>query len=324
MTVFVTGGAGYIGSICVEQLLEAGHRVAVFDNLSEGHRAAVDLRAQLFVGDLLDPTTLGRAMRAVEPHAVLHLAASALVSESMKAPEKYFSNNVSAGIRLMDAMIETGVKRLVFSSSCATYGLPWSVPIDESTDQIPINPYGESKLMFEQMIQWYERAHGITSIGLRFFNVAGASETRGEDHRVETHLIPNILKVALGQKSQVDVYGTDYETTDGTSVRDYVHVLDIASAHLVALTAPIGGFFNVGNGCGYSVAEVIEKCREVTGHPIPLVARPRRPGDPAQLVANSQKIRAAFRWRPSHSSLDQLVESAWQWHLRHPRGYGCG
>lgn len=321
MTIFVTGGAGYIGSICVEQLLEAGYRVVVYDNLSEGHRAAVDPRAELIVGDLLDPIRLRDAMGKLRPDAVIHLAASALVGESMKMPEKYFNNNVSGGIGLLDAMIECGTKRLVFSSSCATYGLPSAVPIDESARQIPINPYGESKLMFEQMVRWYEQAHGIRSIGLRFFNVAGASGHHGEDHRVETHLIPNILKVALGQKSHVQVYGADYETTDGTCIRDYVHVLDIAEAHLLALKAPESGFFNLGHGQGFSVAEVIVHCRQVTGHLLPVVVLPPRSGDPARLVANSGKIQEALGWRPRNSSLSQMIESAWQWHSRHPRGY---
>lgn len=323
MTVFVTGGAGYIGSICVEQLLDAGCRVAVYDNLSEGHRAAVDSRAELIVGDLRDPSALGRAMRSVKPDAVLHLAASALVAESMDAPEKYFSNNVSAGIRLLDAMIDSGVSRLVFSSSCATYGLPPSVPIDEAMPQAPINPYGQSKWMFEQMVPWYQRAHGIKSIGLRFFNVAGATSTRGEDHRVETHLIPSVLKVALGQRPYVEIYGTDYETDDGTCVRDYIHVSDIALAHLAALTAPESGFFNLGNGCGFSVAQVIQECREVTQHPIPSVVKPRRAGDPARLVANAAKVQATLGWRPRCSSLRQMVESAWQWHRRRPQGYSA-
>ncbi len=321
LRIFVTGGAGYIGSICVEELLDAGCQVTVFDNLSEGHRAAVDARAELIVGDLLDEVVLGKALAATRPDGVIHFAASALVGESMRTPEKYFRNNVVAGVNLLDAMVRIGVKRLVFSSSCATYGLPAAIPVGESNPQAPINPYGTSKLMFEQMLRWYEQAHGIISVGLRFFNVAGASIRHGEDHRIETHLIPNVLRVALGQRDHVEIFGTDYATPDGTCLRDYVHVLDVAAAHLAALTATGSGFYNLGNGAGYSVGEVITCCRRITGHPIPTVARPRREGDPACLVADSGKFKSAFGWQPLRADLAEMVASAWAWHQRQPHGY---
>ena len=319
--VFVTGGAGYIGSVCVEELLDAGCQVTVFDNLSEGHRAAVDARAELILGDLLDTAALEKALAGTLPDAVLHLAASALVGESLRAPEKYFRNNVVAGINLLDAMLRVGVKRLVFSSSCATYGLPAATPVNESARQVPINPHGDSKLMFEQMLRWYEQAHGIISVGLRFFNVAGASVLHGEEHRIETHLIPNVLRVALGQRDHVDVFGTDYDTPDGTCVRDYVHVLDVAAAHLAALTATISGFNNLGNGAGYSVGEVITCCRRITGHAIPTIARSRRPSDPACLVADHKKIESVFGWQPRRPALAEIIGSAWAWHLQRPYGY---
>lgn len=319
--ILVTGGAGYIGSVCVTQLLNAGWQVTVFDNLSEGHRAAVDRRANLVVGDLLDLASLRETLDTVRPAAVIHFAASALVEESMRMPEKYFQNNVVAGVNLLNAMIATGVNRLVYSSSCATYGLPDIAAIDESVHQSPVNPYGESKLMFEQMTPWYERAHGLISVGLRFFNVAGASGEYGEDHRVETHLIPNVLKVALGQRSHVDVFGRDYATLDGTCVRDFIHVLDVASAHLAALNADKGDYFNLSNGVGHSVEEVIACCRRITGHAIPVVNGPRRPGDPARLVGDFRKIQDSLGWSPRHSSLEETIESAWVWHRAHPHGY---
>jgi UDP-glucose 4-epimerase len=319
--LLVTGGAGYIGSVCVERLVDSGCVVTVFDNLSEGHKAAVDPRAELLVGDLQDRSAVRGAFAAVNPDAVLHFAASALVGESMQMPGKYFCNNVVAGLNLLEAMVEAGVKRLVFSSSCATYGLPHVDLIDELAPQVPINPYGESKLIFEQMVRWFDRAHGLTSVGLRFFNVGGASRACGEDHRVETHLIPNLLKVALKQKASAAVYGRDYDTLDGTCVRDYVHVLDVVSAHLAAITTEQSGNFNLGSGCGHSVSEVVACCREVTGHEIPVVYGPRRPGDPSHLSADIRKIERLLRWRPRHSSVQEIVRSAWAWHRAHPQGY---
>jgi UDP-glucose 4-epimerase len=321
-TILVTGGAGYIGSVCVERLLDAGHAVTVFDNLSEGHRGAVDPRADLVLGDLADLSAITRALRDSGASAVMHFAASALVGESMADPGKYFRNNVANGVNLLEAMVAAGVRRMVFSSSCATFGVPERVPIDESLPQRPINPYGESKLMFERVLGWYDELHGVTSVALRYFNAAGATERFGEDHRVETHLIPNVLAVALGKRPSVDVYGTDYPTPDGSCVRDYVHIVDLAEAHLLALGAPESAAYNLGTGGGSSVKEVIACCREVTGRDIPAVERPRRPGDPARLVASSEKIERELGWRPRHQDLRAIVESAWAWRQKHPDGYG--
>lgn len=321
-TVFVTGGAGYIGSICVERMLDRGLQVAVFDNLSEGHRRAVDGRAVFFQGDLRDRAVLRRAMNEFQPGAVMHFAANALVGESMENPSKYFRNNVSHGINLLDMAVESGVKKFVFSSTCATFGIPECVPIDESLPQRPINPYGESKLMFEKILDWYGRIHGLSFVALRYFNAAGATQKFGEDHRVETHLIPNILKVALGQRPSVDIYGTDYPTPDGTCIRDYIHILDLAKAHILALDSPRSAFYNLGTGGGTSVREVIETCRQVTGKDIPAVEKPRRPGDPPRLVAASEKIQTELGWKPEFQNIRSIIESAWAWHTAHPDGYG--
>lgn len=321
MKIFVTGGAGYIGSICVEQLLDAGHQVAVFDNLTEGHRSAVDPRAEFFKGDLSDRGTIEIALRAAKPEAVMHFAANALVGESMQNPSKYFRNNVSAGINLLDGMVAAEVKRFVFSSTCATFGTPDRVPIDETLPQVPINPYGESKLIFEKILRWYGELHGICYVALRYFNAAGATAKYGEDHRVETHLIPNILKVALGQKPHVEIYGSDYETPDGTCVRDYIHILDLAQAHMLALGADSSGFYNLGTGGGSSVREVVASCERVTGKKITVVEKPRRAGDPARLIASSGKIQAALGWKPQYQAIDQIIASAWAWHVAHPQGY---
>lgn len=320
--IFVTGGAGYIGSVCVEILLDNGYEVAVFDNLSEGHRLAVDPRAVFFEGDLGDRGVLERAFEAFEPEAVMHFAANALVGESMTNPSKYFRNNVCCGVNLLDVMVAYGVKHLVFSSTCATFGVPERVPIDESQPQRPINPYGESKLIFEKILRWYDEIHGVRSVSLRYFNAAGATERFGEDHRLETHLIPLVLQVALGKREAVDIYGTDYDTPDGTCIRDYIHIVDLAQAHLLALRAERSAQYNLGTGGGTSVREVIEVCREVTGHPIPARERPRRPGDPPRLVASSEKIRRELGWEPRYQDLRLIVESAWRWHRAHPGGYG--
>ena len=255
-TILVTGGAGYIGSICVEELLNAGYTVAVFDNLSEGHKLAIDSRAHFFQGDLADIESIKLALRESKAEAVMHFAANALVGESMTNPGKYFRNNVANGVNLLEAMVAEGVKRFVFSSTCATFGIPESMPIDETLPQKPINPYGESKLMFEKVLRWYGELHGVTFVALRYFNAAGATEQFGEDHRIETHLIPNVLKVALGQKESVDIYGTDYPTTDGTCVRDYIHIVDLAQAHLLALTAKESAFYNLGTGGGLSLIHI--------------------------------------------------------------------
>jgi UDP-glucose 4-epimerase len=322
MKIFVTGGAGYIGSVCVEQLLEAGHEVTVFDNLSEGHRSAVDPRAVFVRGDLGDPEGLKAALHGSKAEAVMHFAANALVGESMVNPTKYFRNNVVGGMHLLEAMHACGVGRIVFSSTCATFGTPDRVPIDETFEQRPINPYGESKLMFEKMLRWYDEIHGIRSVALRYFNAAGASVRFGEDHRVETHLIPNVLKVALGQKEAVSIFGTDYETPDGTCIRDYIHILDLAEAHRLALGSERSAKYNLGTGGGTSVREVVACCERVTGRKIAVREEPRRPGDPARLIASSDRIRSELGWEPRYQSLDRIIESAWAWHVKHPGGYG--
>lgn len=320
--IFVTGGAGYIGSICVEELLNKGYEVAVFDNLSEGHASAVDPRAVFFQGDLGDRSVLRHAFGEAKPDAVMHFAANALVGESMTNPSKYFRNNVASGINLIDMAVEFGVKKFVFSSTCATFGIPDRMPLDESLPQNPINPYGESKLMFETILRWYRQIHGLSFVALRYFNAAGASAKFGEDHRIETHLIPNVLKVALGQKDHVEIYGTDYPTPDGTCIRDYIHILDLAQAHILALHTDRSDFYNIGTGGGTSVREVIETCQKVTGHAIKAIEKPRRPGDPPRLIAASEKIRAELGWEPKFQNILPIVESAWEWHVKHPQGYG--
>ena len=320
-TIFVTGGAGYIGSICTEELLNAGYHVAVFDNLSEGHRAAIDPRAQFFQGDLADRAVVEHALHTSKATAVMHFAANALVGESMVNPSKYFNNNVAAGLNLLDAMVAEGVKRFVFSSTCATFGMPAKMPITEEMPQCPINPYGESKLIFERILQWYGKIHEMTFVVLRYFNAAGATKQFGEDHRIETHLIPNVLKVALGQKEAVEIYGTDYETPDGSCIRDYIHILDLAQAHLLALKAEQSAFYNLGTGGGTSVKEVIDCCRRITGHSIPIVEKPRRPGDPPRLIGASDKIKKSLGWKPRYQNIEEIVKSAWAWHQDHPQGY---
>jgi UDP-glucose 4-epimerase len=322
MKILVVGGAGYIGSICVELLLDDGHEVAVFDNLTEGHRRAVDDRAAFIEGDLSDREKIEAALSSTCTEAVMHFAANALVGESMRDPSKYFRNNVASGLNLLDAMVATSVQRLIFSSTCAIFGLPERVPIDETLPPHPINPYGESKLAFEKILRWYDQIHGLRFVSLRYFNAAGASANFGEDHRVETHLIPNVLKVALGQKPRVEIYGTDYETPDGTCVRDYIHILDLAQAHILALDSPKSEFYNLGTGGGSSVREVIDAARKVTGAKIEVVERPRRPGDPPRLIAASEKIKRELGWQPSRQTLEAIIESAWRWHQKFPSGYG--
>lgn len=322
MKILVTGGAGYIGSVCVERLLDQGYEVTVFDNLSEGHREAVDPRARLVVGDLRAAGEIEAAVRETGPEAVMHFAANALVGESMVNPSKYFHNNLGGGLNLLDAMVKAGTGRIVFSSTCAIFGPPERVPIDESLPKRPINPYGESKLQFEKILRWYGEIHGIRHVALRYFNAAGATERFGEDHRIETHLIPNILKTALGQRESVEIYGTDYATPDGTCVRDYIHIADLAEAHLLALKAPESACYNLGSGRPVSVREIIDVCQRVTGCTIPAIEKPRRPGDPPLLVASSAKIKEALGWNPQYDSIEKIIESAWAWHQRHPRGYG--
>ena len=324
MNVFVTGGAGYIGSVCVEQLLDASHAVTVYDSLIEGHREAIDPRATFVRGCLSDEASLSNALKASGAQGVIHFAAHALVGESMTNPGKYFGNNVGNGVKLLNAAVAAGVKKFVFSSTCATYGPPERVPITEDTPQRPINPYGESKLMFERILQWYQQLHGLEFVAFRYFNAAGASGRFGEHHRIETHLIPNVLRVALGQAAQCEIFGTDYPTPDGTCIRDYIHVDDLAEAHLLALENLHPGqamHYNLGTGRGYSVREVIRTAEEVTGKSIAVKETSRRPGDPPSLVACSDKVQRELGWRPRYAELRPIIETAWNWHRSHPRGF---
>jgi len=321
MKILVVGGAGYIGSVCAELLLDQGHGVTIFDNLSEGHRRALDPRAEFVEGDLVDRQSIEKTLAKQRPDAVMHFAANALVGESMQNPSKYFRNNIANGLNLLDAMVNVGVGKIVFSSTCAIFGPPERVPIDETMPARPINPYGESKLAFEKILRWYGEIHGLKFVSLRYFNAAGASTKFGEDHRVETHLIPSVLKVALGEKPNVEIFGTDYETPDGTCVRDYIHIVDLARAHILALNSGKSDFYNLGTGGGASVREVIDSCRKITGRKIDIVEKPRRLGDPPRLIASSEKIKRELRWKPQFQSLDPIIESAWKWHQKFPRGY---
>ena len=321
MKILVTGGAGYIGSICAELLLDQGHDVTIFDNLAEGHRRAVDPRARFIEADLQDRARTSSILRESRPEAVMHFAGSALVAESMRDPSKYFRNNIGNGINLLDAMLVADCRRMIFSSTCAIFGPPEQLPIDETLPQRPINPYGESKLGFERILRWYGEIHGLNPVSLRYFNAAGASEKFGEDHREETHLIPNVLKAALSHKPHVEVFGTDYDTPDGTCIRDYIHILDLAEAHMLALESRKSEFYNLGTGGGSSVREVIDCCRKITGCKIKIVEKPRRPGDPPRLIASSDKIKRELGWKPRFQSLEAIVESAWKWHQKFPRGY---
>jgi len=321
MKILVTGGAGYIGSVTTEWLLDAGHEALVFDNLSRGHRAALDPRARFVPGDLTRAAEIAAAAADFRPDAAMHFAAFALVGESMTQPELYFGNNVIGAFHLAEALRQSGCRRLIFSSTCATYGQPEQVPILETTPQCPANPYGESKLIGEKMFRWYQERYGLECVFLRYFNACGATAKYGEDHTPETHLIPNILRVALGQAAAVEVYGDDYETPDGTCIRDYIHVSDLAQAHARALTAPHTGAFNLGNGGGYSVLEVIAAARAVTGHPLPVVRRPRRPGDPPRLVASAARAADLLGWRPQYPDIETIIRHAWAWHRAHPHGY---
>ncbi len=321
MNVFVTGGAGYIGSICTEELLNAGHTVTVFDNLTEGHRSAVDSRAKFVEGCLRDAKLVKQSLLDAKADAIMHFAASALVGESMTDPKKYFHNNLVNALKLADAAVETGVKKFVFSSTCATYGPPDRVPMTEDLPQRPINPYGEAKLMFEKVLLWYREIYKLDFIAFRYFNAAGASEQFGEHHRIETHLIPNVLMVALGQKTHVEIYGTDYPTPDGTCIRDYIHIKDLAQAHILGVQPGKSGFFNLGNGDGYSVKQVIEMCEKITGTKIPAIEKPRRAGDPPRLVAAANKAFTELGWKPQYPKIEDIVKTAWAWHKRHPTGY---
>jgi UDP-glucose 4-epimerase len=321
MNVFVTGGAGYIGSVCVEELLNADHAVTVCDNLSEGHRSAVDPRAAFVQAGLSDEETLTRSLKEAKADVVIHFAAHALVVESMSNPAKYFRNNVAHGLNLLSASVAVGVKKFVFSSTCSTYGLPDRIPMTEDLPQRPINPYGESKLLFERMLHWYREIHGLKFVAFRYFNAAGASEKFGEHHRIETHLIPNVLKVPLGQAPHCEIYGTDYPTPDGTCIRDYIHIVDLAQAHILGLAPGKTGFYNLGNGDGYSVKQVIQTCEKITGTKIPAIEKPRRPGDPPKLVAAANKAFTELGWKPKYPKLDDIVATAWAWHKKNPNGY---
>src|SRR3954467_12757072 len=303
MNVFVTGGAGYIGSVCTEELLDAGHKVTVYDNLTEGHRSAVDRRAAFVLGKPDEENDLLNAVKAARPEAILHFAANALVGESMTNPGKYFHNNVCNGLKLLEAAVKAKVNKFVFSSTCATYGPPDRVPMTEDLPQRPINPYGESKLMFEKMLNWYREIHKLEFVAFRYFNAAGASERFGEHHRIETHLIPNVLKVALGQAKQCEIYGTDYPTPDGTCIRDYIHIVDLSQAHILALAPGKQGFYNLGNGAGYSVRQVIDMCEKVSKKKIPFVEKPRRAGDPPRLVASADRAFKELNWKPQFPKL---------------------
>ena len=322
--VLVTGGAGYIGSVVVDQLLERGHQVIVLDDLSTGHRAAVAAGAEFVAGNIGNAAVV-QPLLARGVDAIVHLAAFALVAESVANPEKYRTNNVTAARVLLDAAVQAKVRRFVFSSSCAVYGHPAKVPITEDTPQAPVNPYGETKRDFERVLAEYSRRHGVEVVSLRYFNASGATALRGEHHDPETHLIPNVIAVGLGQRPVIDVFGTDYATPDGTAVRDYVHVIDIADAHVRALDvklergAPLA--LNLGTGSGHSVQEVVTAARRVTGQLLPTAPRARRPGDPPVLVAATGRAAAALGWRPAHSDLDTILGSAWRWHQAHPHGY---
>jgi UDP-glucose 4-epimerase len=325
MAILVTGGAGYIGSVMVEQLIEAGERAVVLDDLSRGHRGAVDESVPFYEGRTGDRELVARLCREQEVEACIHFAAFAYVGESVTDPKLYFERNVSDGIALLDALLAAGVRRFVFSSTCATYGEPVRVPIDEAHPQAPTNPYGWSKLFMEKILESYERAYKLKFVALRYFNASGATLRRGEDHSPESHLIPNVLSAALGRLPQVSVFGGDYPTPDGTAIRDYIHVADLCSAHTLALEHLRRGgpsdFINLGNGHGYSVSEVIETARRVTGREIKTRMEPRRAGDPSRLVADASKARSVLGWRTQYPDLETIIRTAWDWHQTHPEGY---
>jgi UDP-glucose-4-epimerase GalE len=326
MRVLVTGGAGYVGSHAAKLLAESGHGVVVVDNLAEGHREAVG-KLPLVVADLLDSGAIIEVIQEHRIDAVMHFAAFAYVGVSVTEPAKYYQNNIVGTLALLEAMRATGIDRIVFSSTCATYGIPERVPISEDHPQRPINPYGFTKLAIERALADYAHAYGLGYAALRYFNASGAAAdgTIGEDHDPETHLIPLVLQVALGQREYVQVFGTDYPTSDGTCIRDYIHVDDLATAHLAALEQLRPGVelkLNLGTGNGVSVQEVINVCRSVTGHPIPTRTAPRRAGDPPELVADASLARRAFGWEAKHKSVRSIVETAWRWHREHPHGYG--
>jgi UDP-glucose 4-epimerase len=324
MNILVTGAAGYIGSVITERLLESGHGVIALDNLQQGHRQALDHGARFVKADLGDRAALDEILKTDRIDAVMHMAASSLVGESMTNPGKYFNNNIVNSLNLLNTMVAHGVTRLVFSSSAAVYGIPERVPITEAAPAVPVNPYGETKIAFENILKWYNTAHGIDSVSLRYFNAAGATATHGEHHDPETHLIPNVMKVVLGKAPQLSVFGNDYDTADGTCVRDYVHVVDIAEAHILALNnidCSGARSYNLGSQSGYSVLEVVKAVEKVAGKAVPSAFEPRRPGDPPVLIASSELAGKELGWSPRFPGLDKIISDAWQWQTRYPDGY---
>lgn len=319
--ILVAGGAGYIGSACVEYLLDHDFEVVVLDALITGHEEAVDPRAKFVKCDLADRDSVIALCKKERFDGIMHFAAFSLVGESMTNPSKYFRNNVANGINLLDAAVEGGVKSIVFSSTAATFGQPEQIPIREFDRQLPINPYGESKLCFEKILKWYNEIHGLKYAALRYFNAAGATGKYGEDHRPETHLIPIILQAAMGIRDKVMIFGDDYDTSDGTCIRDYIHILDLAQAHMLALDAPESGHYNLGTGNGLSVREIIECTKKVTGRDFKVEVAPRRPGDPARLIACSDRARQMLKWQPQLENAEAIIESAWQWKQQYPNGY---
>ncbi len=323
--ILVTGGAGYIGSVTVELLRARGEQVVVLDDLARGHRAAVPSDVPLYEGRIGDADLVARIAAEHELEACIHFAALAYVGESVTEPARYFDNNVVQGVALLDALLKAGVRRLVFSSTCATYGEPQRVPISEDHPQQPTNPYGWSKLFMERIMESYERAYGLKFVALRYFNASGATSALGEQHDPETHLLPNVMAAALGQLPFVSVFGGDYPTDDGTAIRDYIHVADLGEAHILALKhLREGGAserINLGDGQGYSVLEVIETARQVTGRPIEMRMEPRRAGDPSRLVADAEKAHNLLGWRPLYPDLASIIRSDWEWRMKHPQGY---
>lgn len=325
MKILVTGGAGYIGSVTVAELVREGHTVTVFDNLSNGHRKAVVQGANLIVGDLADSNRLAETFAKGEFDAVMHFAAFIEAGESMKAPERFFRNNTVNTLTLLETMLRASVHRFVFSSTAALYGDPESVPIPEDAPLHPTNAYGESKLLVEHMLAWMNQIHGLRYASLRYFNAAGATAELGEVHHPESHLVPLVLQAAAGKRPNISIFGTDYPTPDGTCIRDYIHVADLANAHLLALHALEHReklIYNLGNGNGFSVRQVIDAARRVTGKPIPVAECPRRAGDPSVLVASSEKIQSELGWKPRFPNPEEIIRSAWEWHGHHPDGYG--
>lgn len=324
MNIFLTGGAGYIGSAAAAELLEAGHQVTVYDSLVTGHREAVPAKAQFIQAELDDHDALFAALEGAQYDAVMHFAAFIEAGESMQQPGKYFQNNAVNSLWLLEGCVQAGIPRFVYSSSAAVYASN-DEPLSESATLRPGNHYGQTKLMVEALLDWYQQTHGLGFAALRYFNAAGAHPDRGEAHQPESHLIPLVLQVALGQRPEIQIYGTDYPTPDGTCIRDYIHIADLVSAHLLALQTLEPGaqlIYNVGTGSGYSVREVIETARRVTGLALPAIEAGRRPGDPPRLVASSDKIQAELGWEPQHPDLEDIIKSAWEWHRTHPDGYG--